>query len=98
LNVACVCKPTAGRETGEPDLRRGQDRASKLGPLQIGILKVGSLQVRALKQGAPEIRPLKLRPSKIRALKFGVTQICALKQGAPRKSAPCIAGELIRAP
>ena len=52
-----------GRETGEPDVRRGQDRASKLGPLQIGILKLGPLQVRALKPGAPQIRALKLRSS-----------------------------------
>ena len=51
------------REIGEPDLRRGQDRALKLGPLQIGILKLGPFQVGALKLGAAQIGALKLRPS-----------------------------------
>ena len=52
-----------GRKAREPDLRRGQNRASKVGPLQICILKLGPLQVSALELGSPQIRALKLRPS-----------------------------------
>ncbi len=53
----------SAREFGEPNLRRRQHRALKLGAFEIGILKLGTFEVRALQLRETEIRALKLRAS-----------------------------------